>query len=62
MCRNVMIYFSRELQERVNALFYRSLPHLGILALGKKESLRLSEVESKFEALNAREKIYRKVA
>ncbi len=62
ICRNVMIYFSRELQERVHGLFYRSLPHLGILALGKKESLRLSEWEQKYEAVNPREKIFRRVA
>ncbi len=62
ICRNVMIYFSRELQERVHGLFHRSLPHLGVLALGRKESLRLSEWEQKYEVLNPREKIFRRVA
>ena len=62
VCRNVMIYFSRELQERVLGLFHRSLPHLGILALGRKESLRLSEWEQKYEPVNPREKIFRRIA
>lgn len=61
LCRNVMIYFDRELQNRVHNLFYESLPTYGILALGSKESLRFSAYEDKYEELNSREKIYRKV-
>jgi len=61
LCRNVMIYFDRPLQNRVHQLFYESLPMYGILALGSKESLRFSDVESCYEELNPREKIYRKV-
>ena len=60
-CRNVMIYFDRALQNRVHQLFYESLPMYGILALGSKETLRFSDVESRYEEVNAREKIYRKV-
>jgi chemotaxis protein methyltransferase CheR len=62
LCRNVMIYFDRELQNRVHHLFYESLPIYGVLALGSKESLRFSSVEERYEELSAREKIYRKVA
>ena len=62
LCRNVMIYFDRPLQNRVHQLFYESLPTYGILALGSKESLRFSDVEARYEELNGREKIYRKVA
>ncbi|HSJ08250.1 MAG TPA: protein-glutamate O-methyltransferase CheR [Longimicrobiales bacterium] len=62
LCRNVMIYFDRELQSRVHRLFHESLPVYGILALGNKESLRFSPVESHYEELSAREKIYRKVS
>jgi chemotaxis protein methyltransferase CheR len=61
LCRNVMIYFDRSLQNRVHELFYESLPTYGILALGSKESLRFSRYEEHYEAINAREKIYRKV-
>ncbi|HSJ30009.1 MAG TPA: protein-glutamate O-methyltransferase CheR [Longimicrobiales bacterium] len=62
LCRNVMIYFDRELQSRVHRLFYESLPVYGILALGSKESLRFSAVEDHYEELSEREKIYRKVS
>jgi chemotaxis protein methyltransferase CheR len=62
LCRNVMIYFDRTLQNRVHQLFYESLPIYGILALGSKESLRFSTVEDRYEELSEREKIYRKVA
>jgi chemotaxis protein methyltransferase CheR len=62
LCRNVMIYFDRELQNRVHQLFYDSLPTYGVLVLGSKESLRFSTVEDRYEELSAREKIYRKVS
>ena len=62
LCRNVMIYFDRKLQNRVHKLFYESLPVFGILALGNKESLALSEYENRYEAVDSRERIYRKVA
>jgi chemotaxis protein methyltransferase CheR len=61
LCRNVMIYFERSLQERVFELFDASLMRLGILALGQKESLRMSESAAKYEELDAVERIYRKV-
>jgi chemotaxis protein methyltransferase CheR len=60
-CRNVLIYFDRNLQHRVHALFYDSLVMFGILALGSKESLRFSKYEPCYEKVNAKEKIYRKV-
>jgi chemotaxis protein methyltransferase CheR len=61
LCRNVMIYFDRTLQTHVHRLFYDSLERLGILALGRKESIRFTGVESAYEELNVQEKLYRKV-
>src|SRR3954463_599908 len=61
LCRNVMIYFDRPLQNRVHQLFYDSLERLGVLALGHKESIRFTGVEDRYEELNAAEKLYRKV-
>ena len=61
LCRNVLIYFDRALQARVHGLFYDSLVHFGILALGSKETLRLSEYETRYEELSAADRIYRKV-
>jgi chemotaxis protein methyltransferase CheR len=60
-CRNVLIYFDRELQNRVHTLFYDSLVTLGILALGSKESLRFSQYEPCYKKLHSRERLYRKV-
>jgi chemotaxis protein methyltransferase CheR len=61
LCRNVMIYFDRALQTRVHQLFYDSLERFGVLALGHKESIRFTGVESAYEELDAQEKLYRKV-
>ena len=62
VCRNVMIYFDRALQDRVHDLFYESLVTFGVLALGHKESIRFTAHESAYEELDAAEKLYRKVA
>jgi chemotaxis protein methyltransferase CheR len=60
MCRNVMIYFNKTLQERVNTLFAQSLVRLGFLCLGAKESLKYSSREGEYEEFDHREKIYRR--
>ena len=60
-CRNVLIYFDADLQNRVHALFYDSLAMFGILALGSKESLRGSQYEDCYERLHLREKLFRKI-
>jgi chemotaxis protein methyltransferase CheR len=62
ICRNVMIYFDRTLQDRVHRLFYDSLMTFGVLGLGHKESVRFSPQADRFEELDANEKLYRKVA
>ncbi|GAK87602.1 methylase of chemotaxis methyl-accepting protein [Vibrio ponticus] len=59
-CRNVLIYFNRELQNKVFQLFYDSLVPGGFLCLGSKESLRFSDLADQFELVCEREKIYRK--
>lgn len=61
VCRNVLIYFNKELQERVFKLFSESLVNLGYLGLGKKETLALSEMNSKFELTDKENRIYRKI-
>ena len=61
ICRNVLIYFDRALQTRVHGLFYDSLVMFGILALGSKETLRLSKYEGCYEIVSPQDKIYRKV-
>lgn len=59
MCRNVLIYFDKELQAKVFNLFDQSLENLGFLALGAKETLRFSSIAAKFNQLD-KEKIWRK--
>ncbi|MDA1052882.1 MAG: protein-glutamate O-methyltransferase CheR [Planctomycetota bacterium] len=61
LCRNVMIYFNKVLQERVHKLFYESLCKFGVLGLGAKESLKFSPYEERYEALDSQNKLYRKV-
>ena len=61
LCRNVMIYFDRALQDRVHDLFYESLATFGVLALGHKESIRFTPHEDRYEELDAAERLYRKV-
>ena len=61
LCRNVMIYFDRPLQNRVHELFYESLAPFGVLGLGHKESIRFTPLEDGYEKLDADERLYRKV-
>jgi len=61
VCRNVMIYFDRTLQDRVHRLFYDSLVTFGMLGLGHKESIRFSPHENAYEELDPSEKLYRRV-
>ena len=61
LCRNVMIYFTRPLQERVHDLFSRSLATFGLLGLGSHESLRFLDQEHAYEPLEAGEKLFRRV-
>lgn len=61
LCRNVLIYFSRPLQERVHRLIYDSLEPFGILVLGNRESLQLTPYEGCYEALDVQARLYRKV-
>ena len=59
VCRNVLIYFGRPLQERVHDLFLESLARFGVLALGHKESV-VGSHEDRYEVLDAAEKLYRR--
>ena len=59
-CRNVLIYFDREFQDRALALFKDSLPRKGFLGLGSKESLRFSSHANAFTDFVREEKIYQR--
>ena len=59
-CRNVLIYFDRELQNRVLGLFADSLAPGGFLCLGSKETLQYSDMADRFKLIDERAKIFQK--
>ena len=61
LCRNVMIYFRRELQEKVHRLFHDSLVTYGYLGVGKSETIRFTGLADAYEAVDARERLFRKI-
>jgi len=61
LCRNVLIYFNKRLQERVQDLFCTSLAPSGVIGLGDQESLRFTSTMEQLEPLNERWRLYRKI-
>lgn len=61
LCRNVMIYFNKTLQEHVHHLLYDSLSMFGVLGLGNAESLKFTPHESAYTELVNGERLYRRV-
>lgn len=61
VCRNVLIYFNKQLQKHVLDLFDKSLETLGYLALGSKETLNYSLLQSRYVQCDNKEKIWRKM-
>ncbi len=58
ICRNVMIYFNRDLHNTVFKLFKDSLYDEGFLCLGNKESICFYEDQDLFKELNLKERIF----
>jgi chemotaxis protein methyltransferase CheR len=59
-CRNVLIYFNRELQDRALRLFREALCRKGFLGIGSKESIRFSSEAGAFDDFVRDERIFRK--
>jgi len=59
-CRNVLIYFNRELQDRALGLFHDALCRKGFLGIGAKESLRFSAHADSFDDVAKEDRIYQK--
>ncbi|WP_051378851.1 CheR family methyltransferase [Derxia gummosa] len=59
-CRNVLIYFNRELQNRALGLFRDSLVHRGFLGLGSRETVQFTELASAFETFDGPARIFRR--
>ena len=60
LCRNVLIYFNKTLQNQTLRLFRDSLVRGGFLCLGTKESLQFSDVQKDFKVVDERARIYQK--
>lgn len=60
LCRNVLIYFDKNLQNKVHTLFYNSLINGGILCLGSKEGLRFTELYDQYTELDSKQRIFKK--
>jgi chemotaxis protein methyltransferase CheR len=60
ICRNVLIYFNRHLQNRVHQLFYESLTNSGFLGLGNREGLTYTNYSNHYLEVDKNEKIYQK--
>lgn len=59
-CRNVLIYFNRELQNRALGLLTESLVHGGFLCLGSKEDLQFTQVSDDYAKVDERARIYKR--
>jgi chemotaxis protein methyltransferase CheR len=59
LCRNVIIYFTKDMQKKLLDNFYNSLNWDGYLVLGKTETL-IGSPQHKYDTINARERIYQK--
>jgi chemotaxis protein methyltransferase CheR len=60
VCRNVLIYFDKNLQNKVHDLFYNSLIKGGILCLGSKEGLRYTDFFKQYTELDKNQRIFKK--
>ncbi|MHC0038879.1 CheR family methyltransferase [Pseudoneobacillus sp. C159] len=61
LCRNVLIYFNKSLQEKVHGLFYESLGMFGILGLGDKETISYMNKADCYETIGGKQKLYQKI-
>jgi chemotaxis protein methyltransferase CheR len=60
LCRNVLIYFDRPLQDRAVGLFRDALVRRGFLCLGSRETLRFSAHADAYAEFVRAERIYQK--
>lgn len=61
VCRNVLIYFKKPLQDKVLDLFDHSLETRGFLALGSKEHIKFAMAGKHYVQLDPNEKIWMKM-
>ncbi len=61
LCRNVLIYFRKALQDRVHELLYESLGRLGYLGLGRSETIEFTPYAASYRSVAEGERLYRKM-
>jgi chemotaxis protein methyltransferase CheR len=61
LCRNVMIYFDKDLQDRALILFDESLESSGFLVLGAKETLKFSSIAGRYQQHESKHKMWQKL-
>jgi len=60
LCRNVLIYFKRDLQNHVLGLLSRSLIYRGFLCMGNKETIKFMDFGTEFEEYDRSQRIFRR--
>jgi len=61
LCRNVMIYFNKDLQAHVYHLLHESLVMFGVIGLGAKETIKFSPHEPLYEEVDHDSRLYRRI-
>ncbi|MCM3571094.1 protein-glutamate O-methyltransferase CheR [Neobacillus mesonae] len=61
ICRNVFIYFNRNLQNQVHKLLYDSLSLSGFIGLGKREGMKFTNYGNCYREIDASDKLYQKI-
>lgn len=59
LCRNVLIYFTNPLQNKVLEMFAQSLVRGGFLCIGTRENLDFSPASMRFNPVDGQARIYR---
>lgn len=59
LCRNVLIYFTTPLQDKVLSLFLQSLVRGGFLCIGTRENLEFSGAKSRLQVVDGAAQIHR---
>lgn len=60
ICRNVLIYFTKPLQERALQLFHNSLPINGLLCLGTRETIQFTSLAAQYRELDSSVSVFQK--
>ncbi|GHH99230.1 CheR family methyltransferase [Neobacillus kokaensis] len=61
ICRNVFIYFNKDLQNQVHKLLYDSLSLSGFIGLGQREGVRFTSYGNCYKEFEPSEKLYQKI-